>query len=536
MTRLPECQFRRDLVPGGRLYCLHPQMHMSQQLAHADICSACEVRQQRTTPAIRTLSDLSRARQRPQLDLVVARYRENVDWLSRFPETRQWVYEKDNPQADLSLPNVGREAQTYLHHIVENYDRLAEVTVFLQGHPFDHTRDLDHKIRDLPQECGFMCLSEVPLVETGTGSPIHPRLPVGQRYQELFNAPPLDYSLCRAGACFAVDRTTIHRHPREFYARLRDWIVTDTAGPWWVERMWKHIFVRPPRTRGVVTAADAGFFPELVFLIRSLQLHDDCEILVFDLGLRPEQRQWLVEQPRVRCRSLHFDGTCLAAVRRLNYWQTWLKPFCLDLADFDRLLWIDADCIVLGSLKDAFDHIAERPLLVRDATEAHTANDPRLDEWLSPPVDVPDASVNAGVVGLCRQRDQQLLACWAWGIQQISRKPQIQRLAAWWDQGILRWALRERRLVSTIQADLRWNQPAKLESQLLTRAVRGGHSILGEISQRYPTATIVHWLGAYKLSRQLAQQFADLFVSGLGMPEMRETLALSALQGGRHGH
>ena len=32
----------------------------------------------------------------------------------------------------------GREAGTWLHHIVTNYDRLADRTVFLQGDPFDH--------------------------------------------------------------------------------------------------------------------------------------------------------------------------------------------------------------------------------------------------------------------------------------------------------------------------------------------------------------------------------------------------------------
>ena len=31
------------------------------------------------------------------------------------------------------LPNVGRESHTYLHHIVSNYDSLADWTVFSQA-------------------------------------------------------------------------------------------------------------------------------------------------------------------------------------------------------------------------------------------------------------------------------------------------------------------------------------------------------------------------------------------------------------------
>lgn len=38
------------------------------------------------------------------------------------------------------LLNVGRESDTYLHHIVSNYENgLADVTIFCQGDPFDHS-------------------------------------------------------------------------------------------------------------------------------------------------------------------------------------------------------------------------------------------------------------------------------------------------------------------------------------------------------------------------------------------------------------
>ena len=31
------------------------------------------------------------------------------------------------------MPNVGRESHTYLYHIVENYDNMADWTVFTQS-------------------------------------------------------------------------------------------------------------------------------------------------------------------------------------------------------------------------------------------------------------------------------------------------------------------------------------------------------------------------------------------------------------------
>jgi hypothetical protein len=86
-------------------------------------------------------------------DVVVARYQEDVTWLAPLA-AQCCVYNKGGPADDGAasiagltaagarcrrLPNVGREAHTYLHHIVERYDDgLADVTVFVQGCIADH--------------------------------------------------------------------------------------------------------------------------------------------------------------------------------------------------------------------------------------------------------------------------------------------------------------------------------------------------------------------------------------------------------------
>lgn len=78
------------------------------------------------------------------VQLVVARYAEDLSWLARLPYPDILVYDK-NDRGDTThgnpppwakvvrLPNVGRCDHTYLHHIVRNWDRLADVTVFLPG-------------------------------------------------------------------------------------------------------------------------------------------------------------------------------------------------------------------------------------------------------------------------------------------------------------------------------------------------------------------------------------------------------------------
>ena len=82
----------------------------------------------------------------PGLGLVVARYREDLGWL-REVGLPCVVYNK-GPELDpadlppgtevVALPNVGREAHTYLTHIIAHYGRLPRHTAFLQGNPFAH--------------------------------------------------------------------------------------------------------------------------------------------------------------------------------------------------------------------------------------------------------------------------------------------------------------------------------------------------------------------------------------------------------------
>ena len=73
------------------------------------------------------------------LDIVIAHYNESLTWLSSYSDCVS-VYSKGQPPPNPGvfreakpLPNVGRESHSYLYHILNNYDNLADVTLFLQG-------------------------------------------------------------------------------------------------------------------------------------------------------------------------------------------------------------------------------------------------------------------------------------------------------------------------------------------------------------------------------------------------------------------
>lgn len=77
--------------------------------------------------------------------VVVARYNESVDWLSMFKDSRVYIYNKGEPISKcpykvFQLPNVGREAHTYLQFIVDNYYKLPDVVFFTQGRIDDHVQ------------------------------------------------------------------------------------------------------------------------------------------------------------------------------------------------------------------------------------------------------------------------------------------------------------------------------------------------------------------------------------------------------------
>ena len=74
------------------------------------------------------------------VEVVLAHYEESLSWTDEFRSSGAdfTVYSKTEddakvPAGAIRLPNVGRESHTYLHHIVNRYDDLADWTVFSQA-------------------------------------------------------------------------------------------------------------------------------------------------------------------------------------------------------------------------------------------------------------------------------------------------------------------------------------------------------------------------------------------------------------------
>lgn len=115
------------------------------------------------------------------LTLAVARYNEDLRWLLQVPEDIQVIlYNKGKKIPDkkvlqridrlVTLPNRGRESDTYLHHLQHHPHSAAEEwTAFCQGDPFPHSPDFLKLLerRDLwtevqPLTAGYAEYCEVP--------------------------------------------------------------------------------------------------------------------------------------------------------------------------------------------------------------------------------------------------------------------------------------------------------------------------------------------------------------------------------------
>jgi hypothetical protein len=84
------------------------------------------------------------------IDIVIARYNEDLKWTLEKPfnQFKYIVYnkgnnedfEKTNVKSIIKLPNVGKCDHTYLYHIINNYNNLADIVVFFPG-----SIDMSHK-------------------------------------------------------------------------------------------------------------------------------------------------------------------------------------------------------------------------------------------------------------------------------------------------------------------------------------------------------------------------------------------------------
>jgi hypothetical protein len=185
--------------------------------------------------------------------IIVARYTEDVEWTKQFPNVI--IYNKGtelgNNYNEVFLNNVGREGHTYYTYIYDNYENLADYTIFLQGRPFDHSPNIIsnlHKYMNNKElNIDFEFLSEnihnssldVERNRYWVCRDIH------KSWERVFGVNIENHEcIFGAGAQFIVSKNKIQKNTKEFYKNIinmLEYTVHPSEG-YDIERFHKYIF------------------------------------------------------------------------------------------------------------------------------------------------------------------------------------------------------------------------------------------------------------------------------------------------------
>lgn len=181
------------------------------------------------------------------------------------------LYVVDSTTAPLHTPaNKGHEAMAYLTYLIDFYDTLPEISLFLHGHPsawhnnyllnMSTSQIIRHLSREKVLRDGYFnlrchwspgCPTHLHPQETKYDSTKTEELHIAGVWAELFPNDPLPQDLSQPCCSqFAVSRATIHRHPVEKYILFRDWLLSTPLSDYITGRIfeyfWQYIFLSAP--------------------------------------------------------------------------------------------------------------------------------------------------------------------------------------------------------------------------------------------------------------------------------------------------
>jgi len=272
---------------------------------------------------------------------------------------------------------------------------------------------------------------------------------------------------------------------------------------------------RPEEDEGVITLADKHFFPGLVLLYESIQNVYPVPVTCFDGGLSKKQKDWtkqhmpncsiiaIPDSNETRCVIRNLGGLSENQTRES---MLWICPFLIQNSPYQRVLWLDADLIVLRNLGTLFEYIDDGPVFTTEnhAPEA-TANHPHLTHLLplENPKNIDTPLINAGVSGWDIQRDADLIQAYIKPVMHACKNEKIRKAISWHDQGCLIWAVQNAGAQARVLSDTKWNLCAKHSAH--TGTFSNSTRLNKQLQHAYPDACIVHWNG-YTLNEKLFSQ------------------------------
>ena len=185
---------------------------------------------------------------------VISRFNENLDWINEL-KIPYLIYNKGENNINfpcISIPNNGRESETFLRYIIENYPDLPDEIAFIQGNPFDHCNDILFHLNSknittyqIENKVTFLMnkhLEKYYLECNIDGSPHHSGLPIKETLDQM-GIEYDEYLLFSQGAQYLVSKSCIVSKPLEWWEHLYKVHNNNNLLPWVFERIWPLIYV-----------------------------------------------------------------------------------------------------------------------------------------------------------------------------------------------------------------------------------------------------------------------------------------------------
>ena len=186
--------------------------------------------------------------------LVVSHYEQDLAWIEVASNSLDVVvYDKSGKDSTYNkLKNVGREPHSYMHHIIENYNSLAEWTIFSQDNPFEHVDNWSEiiagdesvweQVANSKYKGGYYFANKGIMTSNQNGAPDHPGLPIAQLWEQSFIEKCPEYLEFVPSCHCIVHKDNIHVRSIQFYKNIKHILETNHLSPWSLERYISYIF------------------------------------------------------------------------------------------------------------------------------------------------------------------------------------------------------------------------------------------------------------------------------------------------------
>lgn len=197
--------------------------------------------------------------------LVIAKTkREDIRWMdTELAGQEKAIYVADDPTAPLHPPkNKGHEVMVYISWIIDNYDNLPDVAIFMHAHQYTWHNDdlLGHNAGDMVKKLslprvwrqGFVnmrcnwypgCPDWMHPSETERNMFKQEEVLLAKSWSELFPLDPVPSILAQpCCAQFALSRERIQAKPHAQYLWYRNWLFSTKLADSMSGRIWEYIW------------------------------------------------------------------------------------------------------------------------------------------------------------------------------------------------------------------------------------------------------------------------------------------------------